>query len=40
MGFTFSTAWGEDDMWDGRCAMPGEFNSIKVGPRHRLSALY
>ena len=30
MGFTFSTAWGEDDMWDAALRYAGEFNSIKV----------
>jgi hypothetical protein len=30
MGFTFSTAWGEDDVWDAALRYAGEFNGIKV----------
>jgi hypothetical protein len=30
MGFTYSSAWGEDDVWDVALRYAGEFNGIKV----------
>ncbi len=30
MGFTFSTSWGEDDMWDVALRYAGEFNGVKI----------
>jgi hypothetical protein len=29
-GFTFSTAWGEDDMWDVSLRYAGEFNGVRL----------
>ena len=29
-GFTFSTAWGEDDFWDAALRYAGEFNGVRV----------
>ncbi len=29
-GFTFSGAWGEDDMWDTALRYAGEFNGIRI----------
>ncbi len=29
-GFSFSTSWGEDDMWDVAARYAGEFNGVKV----------
>ena len=30
VGFTFSAAWGEDDMWDTALRYAGEFNGIRI----------